>query len=109
MTNWKNIKINGVRGIDKCVAEFRIKETGSGRTPSGRFKVKIFEEQDRDFYGITNIGVKRLDDEPAVLGLGTGKSIEEALKNTVDAFVQEMNFKGQLTDDDFEWAELDDF
>ncbi|MGG4440860.1 hypothetical protein [Brevibacillus fortis] len=107
MTNWKNIKINGVIDIDKCVAEFRINETRSGRTPSGRFKVKIFEEQDGDFYGITNIGVKRLDNEP--LGLGTGKSIEEALKNTVDNFVQEMNFKGQLTDDDFEWAELDDF
>ncbi len=43
MRKWNDINIEGISGIDKLVAEFQIWEIAS--VPSGKFKVKIFENK----------------------------------------------------------------
>ena len=39
--DWKNIKIEGIANIEKCVGEFNVGELL--KTPYSKFKVKIFE------------------------------------------------------------------
>ena len=40
--DWKDIRINGIASIEKCVAEFCVRELRI--TPYGKFKVKIYEK-----------------------------------------------------------------
>jgi hypothetical protein len=107
MSEWKNIKIEGISRIEKCVAEFQVWEIG--RIPSSKFKVKIFEDQNGHFTGFTNLGIKSLLDGSPEFGVGSGKNIAEALENTVNYFVDELNKRQDLTEEDFEWADPDDF
>ncbi|WP_368907016.1 hypothetical protein, partial [Bacillus wiedmannii] len=108
MEKWTTINIKGIPTIEKCVAEFRIWEIGT--IPSAKFKIKIYENQKGHFNGFTNLGIK-INNCPE-FGVGSGKSIEEALENTIEYFMNEINEQKklkELTDDDFEWAHPDDF
>ena len=103
MDEWKKIKIEGIAGIEKCVAEFHVRELY--KIPHGRnFKVRVFEDE-ATFTGFTNVVVK--DKEEG--GVGYGLSIEEALENTLINFMEVLDQRAEFVESDFEWADPDDF
>lgn len=107
MVEWKNIKISGIARIEKCVGEFQVWELE--KTPYGKFKVKIFERIDGSFAGFTNIRVRNIEDGTPESGVGYGRSIDEALEDTLKNFIELLSVRDDFTEDDFEWAHPDDF
>ncbi len=107
MSDWKNIRIDGVAKIQKCVGEFLVYEIG--RIPSTNFRVRVYEDQNGRFTGVTNLGIKSPLDGAPEFAAGSGKSVEEALEDTVKYFMSELNKRTNLTEEDFEWADPDDF
>lgn len=107
---WDNVKITGIVSIKKVVAEFIVEEFHY--TPYSKFKVKIFEKQDGTYLGYTNLLVKGDDGYPSP-EVGVGKTIEEALTNTIEVFLEQLIKKestnGKLEENDFEYADPFDF
>lgn len=106
MGDWKNIKIEGIAGIEKCVAEFNVWELN--KTPYGKFKVKIFENEDGKFTGYTNLQVKDAIGDPCA-GVGYGNTVEEALEDTIRYFLRMLNDKEFVKQNDFECVDPYDF
>lgn len=106
MTDWKNIKIEGVVEIEKCVAEFSVSEMKY--TPWLNFKVKIYESQSGKFTGVTNLMLKDSDGSPCG-GIGYGNSVSEALEDTVNYFMGMLKERDTLSEEDFEAADPYDF
>lgn len=107
MNEWKNIKIDGIARIEKCVGEFQVWELH--KTPYGKFKVKVFERIDGSFAGFTNISIKNMDDGSTESGVGFGSSIAEALEDTLKNFMELLDQRAEFFESDFEWAHPDDF
>jgi hypothetical protein len=107
MDNWKDIKINGIASIEKCVAEFQIGELQ--KTPFGKFKIKIFERANNTYAGFTNLMVKHSEDNSADCGVGFGSNISEALEDTLNNFMEMLNQRENWEENDFEWSHPDDF
>lgn len=107
MGDWKSIKINEIAKIEKCVAEFNVWELNI--TPYAKFKVKIFEGANGHFTGYTNILLKSMLDGSPECGVGYGKTIDEALQDTVQYFMKMLEEREGLTADDFEWSDPTDF
>lgn len=110
MRRWNEINIEGISGIEKLVAEFQIWEIAS--VPSGKFKVKVFENKRGSFNGYTNIGI--IVDGAPEFGVGSGNTVELALEDTLRNFRSDLNDKksnksDELTDEDFAWADPYDF
>ncbi len=106
MDSWKDIKIEDIASIKKCVAEFDIGELK--KTPWAKFKIKIYERQDSSFYGYTNLQIKDEDGCPFG-GVGYGETIEEALKSTIENFLEMLNEKDIWNEKDFEVIDSYDF
>ena len=111
---WKDIKIDKVGVIEKCVAEFHV--WSSQVLPYGKMKVKIFERQDGSFTGYTDVRIIRKFDNTPEAAVGFGKSIEEALTDTVNYFMQmvEMDYPKDeyphgLSESDIEYTDYSDF
>ncbi len=94
--DWKNIKIEGIANIEKCVGELL-------KTPYSKFKVKIFESQKGVYTGYTNL---LINDDP---GVGSGKSVEDALKETIENFLEMINENQCDSEEDFNCADPFDF
>ncbi|MFL0582605.1 hypothetical protein ACH0B6_08535 [Solibacillus silvestris] len=97
--SWKDLKIDHIDYIEKCVGEFEITALDFFETVYegdtihyGSFKVKIYESQNTlhntdendKFTGFTNLRLK----DPLGLGgyeggVGFGITIEQALENTI--------------------------
>jgi len=107
MDDWRNIKINGIARIERCVGEFQVWELQ--KIPFGKFKVKIFERADKSFAGFTNIKVKNFEDGSFESGVGFGSNIEEALNDTLNNFMEMINKREEFSNEDFEWTHPDDF
>ena len=106
MGDWKTINIQGIAFIEKCVAEFNVGELV--KTPYSKFKVKIFEKKDGTFVGFTNLQLKDEDNIPYA-GVGHGETIEAALEDTIKYFLNMINNKRDLSNDDFECVDSYDF
>lgn len=106
VTEWKELKIEGIAYIEKCVAEFNIGE--QVKTPWGKFKVKIYEKKDGKYIGFTNLLLKDETGYPYG-GVGHGDTIEKALEDTIRYFLEMLNKKKDITSDDFESADPYDF
>ncbi len=106
MKDWKNIKISEIASIEKCVGEFNVAELI--KTPYGKFKVKIYEKQNGRYVGYTNIQLKDDDDCP-FSGVGYGKTIADALEDTIRYFISMIDEKDSLKEDDFAYCDLHDF
>lgn len=108
--DWKKIKIDGIVSIDKVVAEFQIEEFNF--VPYGKFKVRIFENQNGRYRGYTDLMVKEKDGYPSP-EVGIGDTIEKALEDTINVFLAQLRKrsaeKGGLVLEDFEYAEFSDF
>lgn len=103
---WKNIKIQGIGNIEKCVGEFNISETL--KTPYGKFKVKIYERQNGKYVGYTNLQIKDKDG-CAFAGVGHGETVEEALKDTIEYFLNMINENQDIGKENFECSDPFDF
>lgn len=94
MLDWKDIRIEGIESIDKCVAEFDISALNflgelyeGDYIPYGLFKVKIYESQTSSgFSGFTNLRLKTPEGGYEG-GYGFGHSLEGALEDTVRNFM----------------------
>lgn len=110
VSEWKKIEVIGISAIEKCVAEFQVWEIET--IPSGKFKVKIFENKRGSFKGFANVSV--IVDESPEFCVGSGNTIEMALENTIKNLVMDLKNKKstkgeELTDEDFVWADPNDF
>ena len=103
---WKDINIQGIGRIQKCVGEINIAETI--KTPYGKFKIKIYEEQYGKYVGYTNLLLKD-EDGCALPGVGFGETVEEALKDTIEYFLDMINQKKDISDEDYECSDSFDF
>ena len=101
MNDWHNLKIKGIAGIEKCVAEFNVSELK--KTPWAKFKVKIYEDSNGSFTGYTNLMIKNATGD-ASAGVGYGNTVEEALENTVLYFLKMLDEKETWMEEEFECA-----
>lgn len=83
---WKNIKIDKIGAIEKCVAEFQV--WANNVLPYGKMKIKIYEQQDGSFIGYSDVKIIRKFDNNSEAAVGHGTSVEAALKDTVNYFMQ---------------------
>lgn len=106
---WHDMKLENVGAIEKTVAEFTIWMTGV--LPYAKMKVKVFENQLGSYTGRTDLAIKRKVDSSPENGLGDGRTIEEALENTIKNFNNMLKEDGfnELTEDDIEYSEWSDF
>ena len=106
MDGWKNIDVPGVVNLRRCVAEFEVHELN--KTPQSKFKVKIFEDKKGRYTGYTNLMVRDSEGCPFP-GVGNGKTIEEALHNTLTYFFELLNEKETWEESDFDCSDAFDF
>lgn len=106
MERWQDIKIEGIARIEKSVAEFDVVELE--KTPYSKFKVKIYESPDGTFTGYTNLRVKD-ETGDACGGLGHGETVEEALKDTIEYFLNMIDENQDISEEDFECSDPFDF
>ena len=107
MRDWKETKVEGIGLIEMVVAEFHI--LSIEKIPFGKFKVKIFDRQNGTFIGSPNIAVKSLDDSSPDWICGMGASIEGALEDTLKYFMNTLQGREELTEEDFECFAHEDF
>lgn len=104
--NWKDIKIDNVDYIEKCVAEFEITALDffedlyeDDIIHYGSFKVKVYEQQSLQsfshespgFTGFTNLRLKDSYGQDGYEGgMGFGRTLEEALENTIRNFMDNL-------------------
>lgn len=111
---WHNLKNHRIEKIEKCVAEYQI--WMHTVLPYGKLKIKIYEEQDKPYTGITDIRIRRKFDGEFEGGIGYGKSIDEALEDTLKWFFEILNidypsekYPNGLSEEDIEYTEYSDF
>ncbi|HDR6289276.1 TPA: hypothetical protein QCU33_005408 [Bacillus cereus] len=105
LSEWKNIRIDGISSIEKVKAEFIIWLIGD--VPSGKFKVRVVVDQNGRFIGYTNLAIL-IDGSPNFFS-DNGKSVEEALQDTVNHFMDALSEMKPSIEKDFEWADPSDF
>ena len=108
MEKWKELRIDGIVSIEKCVSEFNVWE--QRYSPYAKFKIKIFESNEGKFTGVSNLQVKDATGH-FYCAVGFGKNVEEALKDTIDEFFKMVSRKSEREWDetDFECSESFDF
>ncbi|WP_321383951.1 hypothetical protein [uncultured Enterococcus sp.] len=81
---WKELKLSNVQKIEKVSAEFVI--WMHSILPYGKMKIRVYEDQEGIFSGLTDLHVKRKFDGDFEAAVGFGKTIEEALSETIRNF-----------------------
>lgn len=111
---WKDLKLNNVQKIEKVSAEFVI--WMHSILPYGKMKIRIYEDQDGIFSGISDLHVKRKFDGDFEAAVGFGKTIEEALSETIRNFndILEQDYPTEqypngLSENDIDYTEPSDF
>lgn len=107
MEEWRNISIEGIASIEKVCAVFEVwcKE----KVPyGGKFKIKILENILGDYTGIPNVAFKDKEDGSVDWICGYGNDVSEALEDTIKCFLETIQGKENLSEDEFEWN-LEDF
>lgn len=105
--SWKNLKIKGIPQIEKVLAEFEVSELEKTLCV-GKFRVKVFEEQDGTISTTTNLMyVDKSGCE--VAGIGYGKTVDEALENCIKRFLSYLPEDRELTEKDFTTSDPYDF
>lgn len=106
---WKNIKIDNIGAIEKCVGEFQI--LAYDILPYGKMKIKVYQRQDGMYYGYTDLKVRRKFDNSPEGAIGYGSSVEEALEDTIKYFMEilDEDYSDGITEEDIEYSEYSDF
>jgi hypothetical protein len=107
LEDWKEIKIPGVAKIERVVASFEV--WAIGVLPSAKVKIKILESATGSYSGFPNMAAKsRLDRSPDWIA-GFGKSISEALEDTINQLLKSIAENEAVSEEDFEWSVPEDF
>lgn len=95
-----------IEKIEKLIGEYDIWELE--KTPYAKFKIKIFRDSFGVYNGYTNL---KVIDEIGnfYCGLGTGKTEEEALEDTLSNFFERLCRKDVWEEEDFQCSEPYDF
>lgn len=111
---WHDLKISKVEKIEKCVAEYQI--WMHTILPYGKLKIKIYEDPNRVYTGFTDVCIRRKFDGTFEGGVGWGKSIEDALEDTIKGFIAIVNedypedkYPHGLSEEDIQYTECSDF
>ncbi|ATX14381.1 hypothetical protein KX067_004651 [Escherichia coli] len=111
---WHQMKIRSVSKVEKVEAEFVIWMFGV--IPSAKVKIKIRESQDGSYMGITNVMIKRKFDDCPEGAIGWGKTVDEALENTINNFLAILDsdyprelYPDGLSDEHIEYMDHSDF
>lgn len=104
---WKELSYNEIPGIEKVVGEFILYE--NRYTPNGCFRVRIFEKQNGLHMGFASMYVK-YNNGYASFEVGYGDNIAEALKSTVEIFMNQLKeramelkiYNSKFKNEDFE-------
>lgn len=108
MKDWKNVIIEGVSGIERLAAEFEV--WSIKKLPYAKFKVKVYEDVSGKYTGRTDLMIKDPKTGCPEGAVGWGKTVAEALEDTVKYFMSEIEKRGGvLTEDDIEYVEPSDF
>lgn len=103
MSEWKNIKVDGIVEIKKCVGEYSIFH--DGRLPLLNFRVKIFEYPDGSYVGFYNFRIRNPRDGSFDAGASFGKTEAECLEETLKYLLNSISELDKLTSEDIEWTE----
>jgi hypothetical protein len=106
MSTWRDIKIDHINLIEKLVAEFNV--CAIQIVPYGKFKVRVFEHPDGSFTGYPNIAVKNAQGSPDWMS-GWGKTVDEALEDTIRQFLMTVGGRLDLPAEAFEYSDPHDF
>lgn len=98
--HWHQLKIEGIGRISREVARFTVEPIHEDLPMA--FRVKILEDADGDFFGYPEIAIRRANGEPDWTS-GRGRTIEEALAETVKSFFDTMQDKPKIEDDSIWW------
>lgn len=111
---WKDLKIDDVGAIEKCVAEFQV--WMQLILPYGKMKIKVFENQDSLFIGYTDVKIIRKFDGSPEGAVGHGKTIDEALIDTIRYFMEivkedypQEKYPEGLPEESIEYSDFNDF
>lgn len=106
---WHNLKLEKLSGVDKIVAEFTV--WMEEILPSGKMKIKIYESQDGTYIGTTDLCIKRKFDGYPAGAIGTGKTTDATLVDTINYFKEMLKEDGldMLTEEDIEYTAYSDF
>lgn len=97
---WHTLRIDGVSRIWREVARFVV-EPIHDDLPMG-FGIKILEDQEGRFVGCPEIAIRDAQGTPDGIS-GMGRSIEEALADTVKALLGTLNDKAKIEPDSIWW------
>jgi len=89
---WKDIKITNVSGIDKLNSEFEVWMVAL--LPYAKMKIRVYEQQNGYFFGITSVQLKRKFDGDFESAIGHGSTADEALEDTIRYF-------NEMVEDDY--------
>lgn len=106
---FNEIKFENVEKLEKLVCEYNV--WMHTLLPYGKMKIKIYEDQDNNFTGYTDIKIKRKFDNISEASVGYGKTQEEALKDTIHWFIQILkeDYPNGLYEEDIEYVDIYDF
>ena len=107
LEDWKKLKIAKVAQIERAVAEFRVWSIEI--FPYAKIKVKILEDSHGSYMGMPNMAAKRRRDGSPDWISGSGKSVAEALEDTIKHVLDSIAENGAVSENDFEWSALEDF
>ncbi len=106
MNGWEKIKVDGIAAIEKCVAEFNI--CGLSKIPYSKFKIKIIESNKGYYNGKSDLQVIDATNS-YYCAVGYGKSIEEALENTINNFLEMISENKEWGENEFKFSDSFDF
>jgi hypothetical protein len=102
MPTWRSLRVDGLGPIQRVASVFQIgPPLGWLSFPS--FKVKVLERVDGSFLGVLNVAVRGHDGSPEWTS-GLGATVEEALEDALNRFVETLCGRGDLPDESFAWA-----
>lgn len=112
--NWKKIEVKNIGTFENCVGEFYL--IGLTIIPFEKIKIKVLEDKTKQFNcfnAYTNIQIVDFNDEDRCpyCVVGSGKTLEEALENTLNHYVELASIKSirEWKEDDFEFIDPTEF
>ena len=101
--DWRDVKLEHITRIERVAAQFHVfLEDQIGNT---FVKVKILENVEGKFRGITNMAVKDIETGEPLWIEGNGETVAEALEHTVRLLLKTTNDR-KLTHEDVVWKSL---
>jgi len=106
---WKDINNDFVGNIEKLSAEFQVWMVNV--LPYAKMKVRVYENQYGKYVGYSDVRIIRKFDNTPEGAVGYGDSVDIALENTINCFVQivKEDYPNGLVENDIEYAEWSDF